>query len=180
MAGGAGKRFRADQLTGGTKDVNPQQFRMTLATAADTVFVQQGFVTPIVRLPGSAARVTIMEVLKVMFTIDQVMDTNDEGFRMAITTSEPASMGRYSQGNTLFKFDQQITFTTSGQSYHPKSWIADLSDGAGHGLLVATDTIFLGVQCISTGSIVTTDVALLYRFKSVSLPEYIGIVQSQQ
>lgn len=64
----------------------------------------------------------------------------------------------------------------------------DLTDGAGHGLLVATDNIFLSVQTTniafvgeSADSIVGFVAAdLIYRFKEVALAEYIGIVQSQQ
>lgn len=64
----------------------------------------------------------------------------------------------------------------------------DLTDGAGHGVLVATDNVFLTLQT-ALSSIIGTSVggitgvaecAILYRFKEVGLAEYIGIVQSQQ
>lgn len=65
----------------------------------------------------------------------------------------------------------------------------DLTDGAGHGLLVATDNIWL--TCYATAAtadagenavlnVATVNADLIYRFKEVSLQEYIGIVQSQQ
>lgn len=57
----------------------------------------------------------------------------------------------------------------------------DLTDGAGHGVLVATDAIYL--QIFTTGVANTSETGrfrMLYRFKNVSLAEYIGIVQSQQ
>lgn len=55
----------------------------------------------------------------------------------------------------------------------------DLTDGAGHGYLVATDSIFARLSSTLTGLTNTADVRLLYRFKEVPLAEYIGIVQSQ-
>ena len=61
--------------------------------------------------------------------------------------------------------------------------LRDLTDGAGHGILVATDSIFLTGYVPSnwyTNGTNTVFVKLLYRWKDVSLAEYIGIVQSQQ
>lgn len=65
--------------------------------------------------------------------------------------------------------------------------IHDLTDGAGHGLLVATDSIWLTqyLSIAAAGSIgftssIGTIAEIIYRFKKVTLQEYIGIVQSQQ
>lgn len=64
--------------------------------------------------------------------------------------------------------------------------IHDLTDGAGHGVLIATDSIWLtgfingAVPDIGTTAAVNVYAEILYRFKKVSLQEYIGIVQSQQ
>jgi len=67
--------------------------------------------------------------------------------------------------------------------------IHDLTDGAGHGILIATDNVYLSFDVlISSPSGVSVSVLvgsylqcdLIYRFKNVSLQEYIGIVQSQQ
>jgi len=67
--------------------------------------------------------------------------------------------------------------------------IHDLTDGAGHGILIATDNVYLAFDVLISspagnnisvlvGSYLQAD--LIYRFKNVSLQEYIGIVQSQQ
>lgn len=75
-------------------------------------------------------------------------------------------------------------FSTDNESVD----VHDLTDGAGHGILVATDNIFVSCS-ISVGSVFVTqaDAAtgaascnILYRFKEIALAEYIGIVQSQQ
>lgn len=65
--------------------------------------------------------------------------------------------------------------------------VHDLTDGAGHGVLIATDNIYLSMTLLSAsidgGSYTSNGQAradLLYRFKDVTLTEYIGIVQSQQ
>lgn len=67
----------------------------------------------------------------------------------------------------------------------------DLTDGDGHGVLIATDAIQLLISARITnqatggsGNVVLDTATLLcemlYRYKTVSLTEYIGIVQSQE
>jgi hypothetical protein len=60
----------------------------------------------------------------------------------------------------------------------PRKW--DFTDGAGHGILVATDNIFIQASTNGQNTASLFRFKILYRFKSVSLVEYIGIVQSQQ
>ncbi len=70
----------------------------------------------------------------------------------------------------------------SGQltNQDPTDLVVDLTDDTGHGVLVATDNIF--IQCFSSSALnpITASARLFYRWKNVSLAEYIGIVQSQQ
>jgi hypothetical protein len=56
----------------------------------------------------------------------------------------------------------------------------DLTDNAGHGILIATDSIYGQVNSANTATTNTVYFKLLYRFKEVNLIEYVGIVQSQQ
>jgi hypothetical protein len=60
--------------------------------------------------------------------------------------------------------------------------IIDVTDGAGHGILVATDQIFVGgIEAgITLAGSSLMGARIMYRWKNVSLTEYIGIVQSQQ
>lgn len=56
----------------------------------------------------------------------------------------------------------------------------DLTDEAGHGYLVATDTITLETNADQTAAVNAGFARIRYRWKEVSLTEYIGIVQAQQ
>jgi len=73
-------------------------------------------------------------------------------------------------------------FTAGGSTYwfEQEPFRHTLSDSAGHGVLIATDNIY--VQIKSQNTVSTNDVRLkiFYRWKNVGLQEYIGIVQSQQ
>lgn len=202
------KRGRGDQLTGGTGDVNPQEFVFPVLDTANgsalawnptagitsTGFVVQTSIpTPISRLPQRDNKVTVIEALYAEFYI-----TNLElpaGAQVAVRymniTTNPilpnsitaAGMGArdprtVADWNKLTYWASAVGFTDI-EAYHE----VDLTDQAGHGILVATDTLY--ANFVATG--ITTalnglDVGVArlgYRFKDVSLAEYIGIVQSQ-
>lgn len=57
----------------------------------------------------------------------------------------------------------------------------DLTDGAGHGTLVASDNIgfYVGITSAFPTTYLNT-VRILYRFKAVNLEEYVTMLQSQQ
>lgn len=100
---------------------------------------------------------------------------------MRLTRSSPI-------GSTCY--DTQVVFPVIINTYSTDNEgidIHDLTDGAGHGLLVATDNIWLShaltVNCpgiaFQTGSGQVT-CEIIYRMKKITLAEYVGIVQSQQ
>lgn len=180
----------SESLTGGTGDVNPQWFNMVIP-ALTTSFATTTFSTPINKFPEGSGRVVIMEILKLFFhpqgVIGPVVAGQVVSQRIAVgtrnfSTTEPAM----TDGTVLCRmsYDQDVVATT-GLPVTPNflwPFQVDLTDGAGHGMLVATDNIFVGG--ITTTSAVpytsTWQVRALYRFKKVSLQEYIGIVQAQQ
>lgn len=80
--------------------------------------------------------------------------------------------------------DEQVTcfynVPNNTNTWMRRTFRKDFSDGAGHGLLIATDSIFAALNSTATTLTNIADCRLLYRFKEVPLAEYIGIVQSQQ
>jgi hypothetical protein len=188
------KRARSS-LTGGTGDVNPQWFNLSNGINPEAAYADSGNSIPIQRLPdGNSAQV--MEVLKVewgfgsasTFTATSA-DANFRGYLLtrSFGTAEPTS--QQSSGVLISKWqpgfasrsigtpaDQQISI------YVEAPYVEDLTDGMGHGVLVATDQLFLGTVQSGATNPVTGNITcrLLYRWKNVRLSEYIGIVQSQQ
>lgn len=176
-------------LTGGSGDVNPQwlTFFSTQSAADTTTSTQQTL--PVQRLP-TGGKSQVMEVLRIQFshstfpaiasaaeavdTISGFLSTNNFG-----TTNAAFSEPRVFAGVRHFlrgAFTAAGTFGTYGSDVE---WV-DLTDGQGHGFLVATDSIFLQTQSTGTGAVNTVVVKILYRMKNVGLSEYIGIVQGQQ
>lgn len=181
-----------DMLTGGTYDVNPQYLSGQIVSAGGAA-VEVTLGTPIVRVgqsnPGHAV---IMELLKVYVDFPPsdlegaAVADRIKRFSMSTTSSgaTPAIVP-LSNPNCLCKMatNARNAFTAAGtgtleQQDYPQVW--DFTDGAGHGVLVATDNLFIQQELDGQNVALTTGFKILYRFKKVSLVEYIGIVQSQQ
>lgn len=183
------KRGR-DSLTGGTGDVNPQLLSIRVTqTAADTTTSAQAML-PIQRLAQGSRRAQVMEVLKIYF--------NSSALPISASATEVVDsittiLSTVNGGTTNLGFNnpqvfaayfvsQNSAFTAAGTYMSNKGqtpFVQDLTDGAGHGILIATDSIFIQAQSAGTGAANVCDAKVLYRMKDVSIEEYIGIVQSQ-
>lgn len=177
-------------LTGGTGDVNPQLFSgdniMAVANAQRTV----AFITPISRLPKFGTRATVMEILKIyVYIAEEIMGVAVETIKectVGFTTKDFATTPFNASEPTCFAYfvkDIIGAFTALGSymcqvAEEPK--VIDLTDGQGHGVLVATDYIYVSVNTGGYAAPGSAQFKILYRFKNVPLTEYIGIVQSQQ
>lgn len=184
------KRARSESLTGGTGDVNPQWMNLFSANNPGTSYTEGTFSIPIQRLPDDG-RAQVLEVLKVEWGMGAQTNTLVSGaasgfFSAYLTTrsftGEPT--GAQSNGQVISKWQLYTNVATAASaSFSPHlPYVEDVTDGAGHGLLVATDNIFLGfIQSEASVPIAGTFTCrILYRWKNVRLAEYIGIVQSQQ
>lgn len=187
------KRHAGDQLTGGTGDVNPQYLSGQLILSAANIATEVVLFTPIVRIgPQTGGKTTIMELLKLWVDMPSIDAENPAAqgrimqFSMSTSSSgaTPAIM-LISNAHCLagVAHATRNAFTAAGSAMleskaEPAVW--DFTDGAGHGILVATDNLFIQGKTTNQTGISQFEWKLMYRFKSVSLVEYIGIVQSQQ
>jgi len=203
---------KAGGLTGGTGDVNPQWYRLITPTVSQTTAASAGISTqatfplPVVRKGQLAGKVTVVELLKVrwgnqlgfatniqqnaIYTLSAYLSTKapqptGAGLAPFSSLSDPSIVDFVSVTTAIGVSVAINLLAFSSDNETPN--FHDLTDGAGHGILIATDNIYLSMQLLSSsidgGSYTATGIsnaALLYRFKDVTLTEYIGIVQSQQ
>lgn len=181
-----------DQLTGGSKDVNPQV--LVTATVTSTVadnFAQIGVPLPIPRLPTKSGKNLVMEFLYVDFAFTTLaihVSAFDQyyldiGTRSNFVRSNGLTgiiQGMQDPTTIAYYRFAIITPATNDTVEVPVDKRIDLTDGAGHGILVATDQCTVSVNSDSTGAVCGGFARVTYRWKEVSLVEYIGIVQSQQ
>lgn len=207
------KRVRSDSmsLTGGTKDVNPQLFKTVgipltvLAAASSSAITSNGitFPLPIGSFQQTASgRAVVMEVLRGQLngffghTISTTGATIIRIRRGLYTGAIPAA-NYTSVLDAGMSHPQAVAWDEKFYSVRRNDPFSendvhvvdfDMTDGAGHGLLVASSQMTYVCDCyVDNVATVQTGIhnsnfnaVMLYRFKEVPLAEYIGIQQSQQ
>lgn len=186
------KRGRSDSLTGGTGDVNPQILNLGSMNPT-TGYTEAQVSIPVQRL-RSGNKSQVMEVLwaeivagsgvtltpsvAAATTLGIYVTTKSFG------TTEPTAAQQ--DGNVIISYKVAIAAAaTAANLFGPLLELPkriDCTDGNGHGILVATDYLYTGVTQTGADSPITGNmsVRLGFRWKNVSLQEYVGIVQSQQ
>lgn len=184
------KRARAgDSLTGGSHDINPQYMSGSVTLSAANTYTQLAVQVPVQRIsPQRADRALVLEAIRLYANIPELDNTAAaEAFynaQFGLSTRSATGIQGLGSPTTLAFLERSAhkAFTAGGsyETVYSDPQVFDFTDGAGHGVLVATDAIYL--QAITTGYVGAGVFAwkLLYRWKEVSLTEYIGIVQSQQ
>lgn len=173
------KRAATGSLTGGTGDVNPQWMKISTTQSGADTFTQTTNPIPVQRLPTSG-RAQVMEILKILFYSDAARAEVDSTVQAFLTTKSYSTAPSKTDGPLIAWWKEATEITTSGQAVIQYPFVMDLMDGAGHGVIVATDNLYLSVGSATTGASNIVYAWILYRWKNVALPEYIGIVQSQQ
>lgn len=200
-------RSNSASLTGGTGDVNPQYFVVNVPAGTVNDSVNNVAVPlPVPKFPGNNNKAVVMEILSVDWSLSTVNMAQivpvapgapaiQDNF-LFIATSDLATQ-TYAQATLSTKvvsyvhrsLQRQLDATVTG-SFDDVFQLKEedlISDAAGHGMLVATDNIWLGGVFFETNNITASSpgipscvARIFYRFKEIGLAEYIGIVQSQQ
>lgn len=181
------RRRRWDQLTGGTKDVNPQWFRGYVTVTANSS-TESSFQLPITRIP-TANKVTIIEVLKIQIApksglaTEAVCAIGAYSIKFATASLGTTTAFHLDDPRVLAEFNETVLTSATGamQAGTPGNYVMDMTDGAGHGILVASDKLYVQATCANVADLAgVMAFAIYYRFKTVGMREYVGIVQSQQ
>lgn len=195
-------------LTGGTGDVNPQFISWIVTETSTDATTSLAVAVPIQRMSQGGGRAQVLEVLCVKYEANTVGGSNgtetshrysNERNWLSGTTptlnraSVSVAISTRSFGTTQVQYNDPTVFSyynltrfgafTAGGSYAVaivEPYVDDLTDGAGHGFLVATDNIYIQISSTGTNAPQACRGKIYYRWKNVGLQEYIGIVQGQQ
>lgn len=168
------------ELTGGTGDVNPQILTNVVQQATADVTIEEEIALPLPRFAQKGNRSMVLEILRIdLWPMDfPTVSATDKSVQYYVSTQSGPSM---SNSRMFYSRQLIINFAANSSSMVPDiNTSNDFSDGAGHGYLVATDSLFFGISSTVTSILNKAAFRIHYRFKEVSLAEYIGIVQSQQ
>ena len=181
---------RDKSLTGGTGDVKPQILSVGGVNSAVNLTRQISFANPVPRIGSTPNRATIMEILKVWFFGDSVSDQAYEEWAYlstrgvladgtASTTLQGAMIAIQDQG-VIAGMTTNYQIITSGAVAGVNPVQIDLTDGAGNGVLIATDNLVFEFGTANAAGTARFLAKILYRLYDASIMEYVGIVQSQQ
>ncbi len=187
------RRGRGDTLTGGSNDVSPQWFTLSnLTLSAANTLTELAVQLPIQRLGSTGGKKSlIMEILKVHFVIPEWDSNPSAGGNAGTAAVQIGTISQTLGGAVAANVPTNIAyanrtwrgaFTATGSYAAVSDGVLqmDITDGAGHGVLVATDQIFMDATTVAYANPAVFQCRFLYRWKAVTLEEYIGIVQSQQ
>jgi hypothetical protein len=172
------------------RDLYPQLLSATLATSAADVTTSVEVKLPISNQASANAsgRAQALEILKVYISFPSI----STGLQIA---TQAASLNRLvalstrnhgtviapgSDPHVIMNFADAKNFGTDvGEVYLPDSFVVDLSDGAGHGVLVGGSSLFLQYKTTGFGVVDTVDIKIMYRTTNVDSWEWFGMLAQQ-
>jgi len=168
-------------LTGGTKDVNPQFLRGSLSQVTANVFAEVQIPIPVLRTNIGNNKAQVIEILGVHWEISRSPGLIDAvTFEIQLTTASQSIIIGLGDPDVFFRYGHSIDFITGGSEVLTKLvGYTPLNDGAGHGIIVASPSIFLGLDTANVATLESASVAVMYRFKNIGLTEFIGLTIAQ-
>ncbi len=160
------------------KDVYPQFMSFSITESAANTFTTQRIQLPVARQPG-AKKITVIELLQVLFQPVGEEFANGDIWDTGLFFRDETVLPALSDPNVFFLKQRRITTITTGSIVTEEPSVQRYDTGGGRGILLATDSIFVGIVGASQSAAITAHYKLLYRFVEVGLQEYIGIVQAQ-
>lgn len=151
-------------------------------SAANT-FTTVSLSMPIPSVTGGAKTATIMELLYVEVhprpgTMDLIADDDGIQFALSIGAAPGSSVPVIGQTTTIERLDLVNYLTTSGSNLLKLPIRMDLQDANGYGWLLAADTLNVSANSVGQAAAVVIDFRIYYRFVTLPISEYVGIVTS--
>ncbi len=177
MPYGRGYGRRRDALTGGTGDTNPQVYGIVVTQTGDDNGQETELPVPVLRMGMSMTRAQVIEVTKVEFQLPYppvgIADSTQTYSCSLTSRSIGAFIASLAEPNLLAKFEKQVNFEHIGTgdgltvTTHEAIKVFDLTDGAGHGILVTSANLYFQMNTSNTASPSTFGVRIFYRFKQI-------------
>ncbi len=172
------KRARVGRLIdGGSGDINPQMLFAAVTETSANTFTQVEIPVPRFHYGRAGSNTAqILELLKVRFFNAFLDGATGDQFSMQVTKTSQTAMLSPANPNLIARVNMQYVVVTSGSMLQKTFEIDDLTDGAGHGLLVGGNSVFVGIEGTSLAAAKTAQFQLQYRMKNINIQEYVGLL----
>jgi len=175
-------------IVAGHIDVNPQWMNMTRVTFNGTTYAEAETNTP-----NAVAGDMVMEIFKVVFEIGEAViasvgaasgDSSIVYIAALVSRTQGAVMPNLNDADVIirWKLMQETQFAEATETggagmMGSMTCVFDLSDNNGHGLLVAAESLFLGVLGSSALIDNSLDCKILYKAKKVNASELLQLAR---
>ncbi len=173
---------RAVLLTGGTGDVNPDPISFVLTESAANTFTQLEIPLPTrgISPVATARQNAIFEMLWVdlQVGVDGLVDADELRWQLS-STSQTAEVSMDLPSVYISDKDVLGVVTSGSFTFHSMRRY-QFTSGDGHGVLIATDALFMGIKGVSLAAASTMRGKIYGRIKFVGLQEYLGLTLKQR
>ena len=172
------------KLGGETGDVSPQILTLDLIQTAANANIVSTVPLPVARFASGKGQSVVIEILQVDFIWGDIQTpTTAISMLAGLATGDPSQTTIVASlaDPRLFAYASfdGIFNTAVGIHLYNRVNRVNLRDGSGRGMIVATDSIFFYIDTVGKVNPQRVLDKILYRFTTVGLAEYVGIVQSQ-
>ncbi len=166
-----------------TLDVYPNYISGSLTLSAANTFTTLQVELPINRLGRTTGnRAQMMEFLWVEVDANTV-DFAAEADRISFTVSlgpVPTSVPTISSGDTVTAIRVTKRLATNGATLFNNHFVRNLQSREGFGFLVATEHFHVSGNTTGMAGATVFDFRIYYRFVTIPIAEFLGMLQSQQ
>ncbi len=173
----------AAAVKAGRTDFYPNYMSWEIVQTGADVFTTEKIFAPIPRgQVVSGNRATVMELLWLDCESNNLaLNALNEQIIFGLTTgSPPTARTEISSGSTICILEHKMQILTTGGSVIKQPIRHNFQTNDGYGHLLATDSFNAYIDSSNTGITLQGHFRLVFRFVSIPVTEYIGIVQSQQ
>ncbi len=166
----------------GDVDRYPNYISGVMALSAANTFTTQTLNLPLNRVPIAGGRGQMMEFLWLDLIVSNVdLIADNDSYNISFSTGvTPTAIVPISDPDNVFQIFYDTHFVTSGMDHTTLPITQSLQSTDGFGRLVAGDRLHVAGTSGGMAAAASFAFRIYYRFVSVPLPEFLGIVQSQQ
>ncbi|GAH95050.1 unnamed protein product [marine sediment metagenome] len=161
-------------------DVYPQWLDFEVLQTGTNIWTVEAIPLPVPRLRREVGdQVQLIEILKVILSPNLNEITDGSRVSLKLMTRNWESDPKEGPTTVFTVSLEPEVMGTEASHVAVEPYMYDLTDGMGHGYLVAVDTLYLG--CASGGMTTPTGGSgrIYWRYVTVNLAEFMGLIQSQ-
>ncbi len=168
------------EITGGSDDLNPQFVSAVIIQPSTNAFGEINIPLPVLSTPVQKGKASVFELLHATFYSDPFPNLiNAQAVVTQLTTQSQTDLiapsnVNFIAGEERFQLSTLLSATPNISVLEENlEKTFDLTDKAGHGLVIRGPNLFLGINSTSTTSPFTVHIKLLFRIKFVGIEEFL-------